>query len=163
MAGAWFGVNIDTTAAVVGAGTIYGEQTREISSIVKTTQNAFIGLVAFLLAFYFAVVVERNPDERPSAGLIWERFPKFVLGFVLASIFYTFGVIDGGKGTAIEALKNWSFLLAFVCMGLDFSTGELKKMGWSHVVVFLLVTIFNTLLALGVAWLIFGMWMPISV
>jgi uncharacterized membrane protein YadS len=107
--------------------------------------------------------VERNPDERPNADLIWERFPKFVFGFVLASILYTFGVIDGGKGTAIEALKNWSFLLAFVCMGLDFSTGELKKMGWLPVVVFLLVTIFNTLLALGVAWLIFGMWMPISV
>ncbi len=160
VAGAWFGGNIDTTAAVVGAGTIYGEQAQEIASIVKATQNAFMGLVAFLLAFYFVVVVERKPDERPSISLLWERFPKFVLGFVLASILYTFGWIDGGKGTAIEALKNWAFMLAFVSMGLEFSTSELKKMGWSPVIVFLLVTLFNTVLALGVAWMIFGVWMP---
>jgi uncharacterized membrane protein YadS len=163
VAGAWFGGNIDTTAAVVGAGTIYGEQAQTVASIVKATQNAFIGLVAFLLAFYFVAVVERKPDERPSAGLIWERFPKFVLGFVLASILYTFGWIDGGKSSAIEALKSWAFLLAFVCMGLEFSTGELKKMGWSPVIVFLLVTLFNTILALAVAWLIFGVWLPISI
>jgi uncharacterized membrane protein YadS len=163
VAGAWFGGNIDTTAAVVGAGTIYGEQAQEIASIVKATQNAFIGLVTFLLAFYFAVVVEgKQQHERPSASLIWERFPKFVLGFVLASILYTFGLIDGGKGTTIEALKNWAFLLAFVCMGLEFSTSELKKMGWSPVIVFLLVTLFNTVLALAVAWLIFGVLMPIG-
>lgn len=162
VAGAWFGGNIDTTAAVVGAGTIYGEQAQAVASIVKATQNAFIGLVAFLLAFYFVVVVERKPNERPGAGLIWERFPKFVLGFVVASIFYTLGWVDGGKGTAIEALKNWSFLLAFVCMGLEFSTAELRKMGWSPVVVFLLVTLFNTVLALAVSWLIFGVWMPLQ-
>jgi uncharacterized membrane protein YadS len=162
VAGAWFGGNIDTTAAVVGAGTIYGEDAQAIASIVKATQNAFIGLVTFLLAFYFVVVVERKPNERPSFSMIWERFPKFVLGFVIASILYTFGWVDGGKGTAIEAIKNWAFLLAFVCMGLEFSTAELRKMGWSPVIVFLLVTLFNTVLALGVAWLIFGVWMPIQ-
>jgi len=162
VAGAWFGGNIDTTAAVVGAGTIYGEEAQAIASIVKATQNAFIGLVTFLLAFYFVMVVERKPEERPSIGLIWERFPKFVLGFVFASVLYTLGWVDGGKGTSIEALKNWAFMLAFVSMGLEFSTAELRKMGWAPVIVYLLVTFFNTLLALGVAWLIFGVWMPIK-
>lgn len=163
VAGAWFGGNIDTTAAVVGAGTMYGEEAQTVASIVKATQNAFIGLVTFLLSLYFVVVVERKPNERPGAALIWERFPKFVLGFVAASILYTLGWVDGGKGTVIEALKNWSFLLAFVCMGLEFSASELRKMGWSPVIVFLLVTVFNTLLALAAAWLIFGVWMPIEV
>jgi len=162
VAGAWFGGNIDTTAAVVGAGTIYGEEAQAIASIVKATQNAFIGLVTFLLAFYFVMVVERKPEERPSIGLIWERFPKFVLGFVFASVLYTLGWVDGGKGTSIEALKNWAFMLAFVSMGLEFSTAELRKMGWAPVIVYLLVTFFNSLLALGVAWLIFGVWMPIK-
>lgn len=162
VAGAWFGGNIDTTAAVVGAGTIYGETAQAVASIVKSTQNAMIGVVAFLLALYFATVVERKPGERPSPRLIWDRFPKFVLGFVLASLLYTFGVIDGGKGTAIEALKNWAFTLAFVCMGLELTVSELKRMGWSPVIVFLTVTVFNTLLALGVAWLIFGVLFPVS-
>lgn len=162
VAGAWFGGNIDTTAAVVGAGTIYGEQAQTIASIVKATQNAFIGLVTFLLALYFVVVVERKPNERPSLHLVWQRFPKFVLGFILASVLYTFGWIDGGKGTVIEAIKNWSFLLAFVSMGLEISTGQLKEMGWKPVAVFLLVTVFNTVLALAVAWLIFGVLWPLA-
>ena len=162
VAGAWFGGNIDTTAAVVGAGTIYGEEAQTVASIVKATQNAFIGLVTFLLALYFVVVVERKPDERPSISMIWQRFPKFVLGFVLASVLYTLGWIDGGKGTAIEAIKNWSFLLAFVCMGLEISTKQVRAMGWAPLVVFFLVTVFNTVLALLVAWLIFGVLWPLA-
>jgi hypothetical protein len=38
----------------------------------------------------------------------------------------------------------------------------MEKMGWSPVIVYLIVTVFNTLLALGIAWLIFGWLMPIS-
>jgi uncharacterized integral membrane protein (TIGR00698 family) len=162
VAGAWFGGNIDTTAAVVGAGTIYGETAQKVASIVKSTQNALIGVVAFLLALYFSAVVERKPGRRPSARMIWDRFPKFVLGFVAASLLYTFGVIDGGKGTAVEAVKNWAFTLAFVCMGLELSVAELKRMGWAPVAAFLITTVFNTALALGAAWLIFGVWFPIQ-
>lgn len=162
VAGAWFGGNIDTTAAVVGAGTIYGEEAQTVASIVKATQNAFIGLVTFLLALYFVVVVERKPDERPSISMVWQRFPKFVLGFVLASVLYSLGWIDGGKGTVIEAIKNWSFLLAFVCMGLEISTKQVRAMGWAPVLVFFLVTVFNTVLALLVAWLIFGVLWPLA-
>jgi uncharacterized membrane protein YadS len=161
VAGAWFGGNIDTTAAVVGAGTIYGARAQQIATIVKSTQNALIGVVTFLLALYFVTVVERKPGERPSPRVIWERFPKFVLGFIVASLLYTFGVIDGGRGTAIDALKNWAFTLAFVCMGLELSISDLRRMGWSPVVVFLMVTVFNTALALAVAWLIFGVVFPI--
>ncbi len=52
-AGAWFGGNIDTTAAVVGAGAMYGEEAVRVASIVKMAQNALIGVVAFLLAVYW--------------------------------------------------------------------------------------------------------------
>jgi uncharacterized membrane protein YadS len=109
---------------------------------------------------HFVVVVERKPNERPGLKLIWERFPKFIVGFVFASIFSSLGWIDGGKGSAIEALKNWAFLLAFVGMGLEFSFHEFKRMGWRPVVVFFIVTVFNTLLALVVAWIIFGVLFP---
>lgn len=164
VAGAWFGGNIDTTAAVVGAGTLYGEQAQQIASIVKSAQNALIGVAAFLLAVYAATHGETGKQgARPSARMIWERFPKFVLGFVAASILYTLGVIDGGKGTLIETVKNWAFMAAFVCMGLEFSIYEFKKMGWEPVIVFLMATLFNTLLALGVAYVIFTFLLPVAV
>ncbi len=159
IAGAWFGGNIDTTAAVIGAGTIYSEGAQQVASIVKNTQNALIGVVAFLLAVYYAGKAESG--QRPSARLIWDRFPKFVLGFVVASILYTLGWLDAGKDV-INALRNWAFTLAFVSMGLEFAFGEIKRMGWKPVAVFLLATLFNTLLALAAAWLIFTYLLPIS-
>jgi uncharacterized integral membrane protein (TIGR00698 family) len=162
IAGAWFGGNIDTTAAVVGAGTIYGETAQKVATIVKTTQNALIGVVAFILAVVFSFKSSGERKTRPSARIIWDRFPKFVLGFVAASILYSLNLIDGGKGTAIEVVKNWAFLLAFVCMGLELSISEFKKMGWKPVLVYLISTIFNTLLALGIATLLFTYLFPLS-
>ncbi len=162
VAGAWFGGNVDTTAAVVGAGTIYGETAQKIASIVKQTQNALIGVVAFLLALYFTTVVE-GKKEKPSAAVIWQRFPKFVLGFIVASLIFTFGFIDKDvAGKAIGGMKDWAFCLAFVCMGLELEVAGFKKMGWAPVIVYLIVTVFNTLLALVVSWLIFGWLFPAS-
>lgn len=168
VAGAWFGGNVDTTAAVVGAGTIYGPKAQEIATIVKSTQNAFIGVVAFLLALYFTTVVEKG-KEKPSASVIWQRFPKFVLGFIIVSVLFTMGVIPKSLGKApfnvtdsILFMKDWFFCFAFVCMGLELSVSELKKMGWSPVIVFLIVTVFNTVLALIVAWTIFGYLFPVK-
>lgn len=167
VAGAWFGGNVDTTAAVVGAGTIYGETAQKIASIVKQTQNALIGVVAFLLALYFTTVVE-GKKEKPSASIIWQRFPKFVLGFIVTSLLFTFALIPAAKadapnaGNTIASIKDWAFCFAFVCMGLELSVSGLKKMGWSPVIVYLIVTVFNTLLALVVSWLIFGWLFPAS-
>ena len=160
VAGAWFGGNIDTTAAVVGAGTIYSTDAQNIASIVKSTQNALIGIVAFFLAVFYASRTEGG--QRPSARLIWDRFPKYVLGFIFASILYTLGWIDGGKGSALEVYKNWAFAMAFVALGIDFAFGELKNMGWRPAAVFLIATLFNTLLALGTAWVIFYYLLPMK-
>ena len=85
VAGAWIGGNIDTTAAVSAAGAIAGEQALQLATIVKTTQNALLGVVAVALTAYFAVRVERTAaSARPSAAQLWERLPKFVLGFLAA-------------------------------------------------------------------------------
>ncbi|HPH96806.1 MAG TPA: putative sulfate exporter family transporter [Anaerolineaceae bacterium] len=166
VAGAWFGGNVDTTAAVVGAGTLYGEQAQKIATLVKTTQNAFIGVVAFLLALYFSTVVDKKA-ERPKPIIIWQRFPKFVLGFIAASIL--FSLLAGPDKTpewvanglnSIKAMKDWAFCIAFVSMGLDMSLKDIKSMGWKPVVVYLIVTVFNTILALAVSWAIFGWLFP---
>jgi len=156
VAGAWIGGNIDTTAAVVGAGAIYSEQAMKVASIVKMSQNALIGVAAFLLALYWVVVVERRPDQKPSLLEIWRRFPKFVLGFVVASLLVSFGLLGQGAVKDITNLRNWFLTLAFVSIGLEFAFGELRRLGARPVVLYLIATIFNTILALGVAWVLFG-------
>jgi uncharacterized integral membrane protein (TIGR00698 family) len=156
VAGAWFGGNIDTTAAVVGAGTIHGEEAQGVATVVKMAQNVFIGVAAFLLAVYFAVVVERKPGERPSPAVIWQRFPKFVLGFILVSILASLGLFSGEAIGAMKVLYKWAFAMAFFSIGLELSVKEIGKMGWPPVIVYVAATVFNTLLALGIAWVIFG-------
>ena len=119
VAGAWIGGNIDTTAAVAAAGAIAGEDALQIATIVKTTQNALIGVVAIALTAYFALKVERkSADEaRPTIGQFWERFPKFVLGFIAASIIGTLYLQWGGDKAAITTvndLRTWFLIFAFV-------------------------------------------------
>lgn len=156
VAGAWFGGNIDTSAAVVGAGTMFGPEAQQVASVVKLAQNVLIGVVAFALALYFAVVVEKDPTQRPSASLIWQRFPKFVLGFMLVSLLATTGVISPALVKELNTLTQWTFALAFVSVGLEFSVTDLRSAGWRPVAVYGGATVFNTILALIVASVIFG-------
>ena len=136
VAGAWIGGNIDTTAAVAASGAIAGENALQIATIVKTTQNALIGVVAIALTAYFALKVERrSADEaRPTLGQFWERFPKFVLGFIAASIIgtlYLQWVSDGKAEIAtVNDLRTWFLIFAFVSIGLEFSLKGLREAGW---------------------------------
>ncbi|MGY4866820.1 YeiH family protein [Mycolicibacterium elephantis] len=162
VAGAWIGGNIDTTAAVAAAGAIAGEDALQIATIVKTTQNALIGVVAIALTAYFALKVERKSTEeaRPTLGQFWERFPKFVLGFIAASIIgtlYLQWVSDGKAAIAtVNDLRTWFLIFAFVAIGLEFSVKGLKEAGWRPVALFASATVVNIVVALGLAAVLFG-------
>src|SRR5687767_3124740 len=91
--GAWLGGSIDTTGAVVASGSLVGETALKISTIVKFSQNVLLGLAAFAISIYWTYTSQDKNDnkvEKPTLGLIWERFPKFVLGFVAASLIFSF-------------------------------------------------------------------------
>ncbi len=100
--GAWLGGSIDTTGAVVASGTLAGEVARETSTIVKFSQNVLLGLAAFAISIYWTYA-QKGPSsvsvEKPTLRLIWDRFPKFVLGFIAASILFSFIVKPGPAGS----------------------------------------------------------------
>ncbi len=157
VAGAWIGGNIDTTAAVVGAGAIHSEAAMKVASVVKISQNALIGFAAFFLALYWVMVVERKPEQKPHPRDIWVRFPKFVLGFLVASLVATAGFLEPDQvKQAIVPLRNWFLACAFVCIGLELAFGEFTKVGWQPIAVYFLATMVNTLLALGAAYVLFS-------
>ncbi|MFC5924321.1 YeiH family protein [Micromonospora vulcania] len=161
VAGAWIGGNIDTTAAVTAAGALAGEEALQIASIVKVTQNALMGVVAVALTAYFTLRVERQPGaERPGLGELWRRFPKFVLGFIAASVIATWYLDSAGSdGKATIAIVNdlrvWFLILAFVSIGLEVRVAALREAGWRPIAVFASATVFNLVLALGLASLLF--------
>ncbi len=163
VAGAWIGGNIDTTAAVAAAGALAGEDALQIATIVKTTQNALIGVVAIALTAYFAFKVERRSaaEARPTVGQFWERFPKFVLGFIAASIIGTLYLqFAGSDGKAnigtVNDLRTWFLIFAFVAIGLEFSLKGLREAGWRPIALFASATVVNIVVALGLALVLFG-------
>ncbi|MER7206523.1 putative sulfate exporter family transporter [Streptosporangium sp. NPDC020072] len=163
VAGAWIGGNIDTTAAVTAAGAIVGDNALAVASIVKVTQNALIGVVTIGLTAYFAFRVERRPGTRgPGLGEFWRRFPKFVLGFVAASVIATWwqGTVAVTQAKAVigevNDLRVWFLILAFVSIGLEFRVASLREAGWRPVGVFAAATLVNVVVALGLALALFG-------
>jgi uncharacterized membrane protein YadS len=159
VAGAWIGGTIDTTGAVVAAGAIAGPQAMSVAVVVKMAQNVLIGAAAFLLAIWF-VFKGKEAGGKPNAIEIWFRFPKFVVGFIVASIIFSFFLTEaGGKAvTSISApLRGWWFTLAFLCIGLETKFKDLVAMGGGRpAVAFLIAQAFNIVWTLIFAYLIFG-------
>lgn len=163
VAGAWIGGNIDTTAAVTAAGTLVGDDALKVATIVKVTQNALMGVVAVLLTIYFVTVVERDPNaDRPGVAELWHRFPKFVLGFIAASIIATWwiGVVPKAQSdaaiAAINAMRTWFLIFAFVSIGLEFRVSSLREAGWKPIGVFVTATVANLTLAFVLANVLFS-------
>jgi uncharacterized integral membrane protein (TIGR00698 family) len=158
--GAWIGGTIDTTGAVVAAGAIAGKEAMAVAVVVKMAQNVLIGVVAFLLAVWFVFKGQTPTGEKPGLMEIWIRFPKFVLGFIVASIVFSF-FINEAQANAVtsftKGIRGWWFTLAFLCIGLETKFKDLIAMGGGKpAAVFLIAQGFNILLTLLLAWLIFG-------
>ena len=164
VAGAWIGGNIDTTAAVTAAGSIVGDDALKIAAIVKGTQNAMMGVVAVLLTAYFVFRVERVEGASVGLGALWQRFPKFILGFIAASALATLFINSSADSKAAgdivavagTNLRIWFFILAFVCIGLEFRPAAVREAGLRPVAVFAIASIANLVLALLLASLLFS-------
>lgn len=158
VAGAWMGGTIDTTGAVVAAGNLLGDEGLKYATVVKFSQNVLLGLAAFAISIYWSYS-KKETQDKPSLKTIWERFPKFVLGFIFASLVFSFFLpkdLVVLLKTPLKNIQTFWFALAFTCIGLetkisDIFNSENKKPAF----VFLLAQAFNILLTLAVAWLIF--------
>ena len=129
MAGAWIGGTVDTTAAVVATGAMYGEEAKNASVIIKSSQNVLLGVAAFFISLYWTykhskgkVVEEGKYADKPGVKVLWERFPKFVLGFIAASLLFSFIINPSENKPAMETIKSMQglwFALAFTSIGLE--------------------------------------------
>jgi len=160
--GAWLGGSIDTTGAVVASGTLVGETALKVSTIVKFSQNVLLGLAAFAISVYWTYsrnTKESNHTSRPSLLVIWQRFPKFVIGFIGVSLLFSFFISTSKIGEMKEELKNlqslW-FALAFTTIGLETNFSDLfKSSNRKPLYAFLIAQVFNILLTLLIAFLLF--------
>lgn len=169
--GAWIGGTIDTTSGVGASSAMAGDVAQSTAIVVKATQNVLIGLVAFFIALYLSTRGGNGTTSRPSFGIVWEKFPKFILGFVLASALFSIlqsndllTLNASGKIAETSLAKNFStffFSLSFVCIGMDtrlkdIISRENRRVLWS----FVGAQLFNIVITLLLAWLMFGIVKP---
>jgi uncharacterized integral membrane protein (TIGR00698 family) len=138
LAGAWMGSTIDSTGAVAAAGAFYGEKALYVAATIKMIQNVLIGLTAFCVAVYWCAKVECAPGQKVSWWEVWYRFPKFVIGFMIASVL--FSILDQNMGKDLSTImidqgvlrgftrlaREWFFALAFTSIGLETNFREFK-------------------------------------
>ena len=109
VAGAWMGGTIDSTGAVAAAGATLGDRALEVAATVKMIQNILIGVSAFGIATYWVTYVEEDAQgTRPGISEVWKRFPRFVLGFIAASIVFSLlhSLMAGGPELVDSMIKG---------------------------------------------------------
>ena len=169
--GAWIGGTIDTTSGVAAASEMVGDEANKTAMIVKATQNVLIGVVAFCIATYLASKGGNGRLHRPSVRLVWEKFPKFVVGFIVASLVFSllqsnhiFPDWEAKKLAETSMAKTFStffFSLAFVCIGMDTRLKDIVSRENRNILyAFLGAQCFNIVVTLLVAWLMFGVVKP---
>ena len=174
LGGAWMGGTIDSTGAVAAAGAFLGEKALYTAATIKMIQNILIGVVAFFVAIYWCAKVECVEGQKVKAIEIWHRFPKFVIGFIGASIIFSiiygmmgpdvgYTIIDQGvlKGLT-KNLRGWFFCLAFVSIGLATDFRELKSYfkGGKPLILYICGQSLNLTLTLVMAYIMFYLVFP---
>jgi len=166
ISGAWLGGTIDSTGAVPAAGELVGPLAMEAAVTIKMIQNVLIGLIAFFVALMWVTRVEKVPGaSKPSLWEIWFRMPKFIIGFLVASLVFSFVLFPIMGDEAVSSILKFSkvfrkefFCLAFVSIGLSSNFRELGKYfkGGKPLNLYWVGQIFNILLTLLVVWLMLG-------
>ena len=171
MGGSLIGGTIDSTGAVVVAGTALGPEAQQAAVLVKSIQNILIGFIAFFVALFFATKVDKTGTSKVGASEIWIRFPKFILGFFAASLIASFLIQPlcgadqvGAINKVLDQYKNWAFVLAFTSIGLDTNFKEITKQmqGGKVLWLYIIGQTFNILLTFFAVWfLLSGKFFPI--
>lgn len=183
VAGAWMGLAVKTDGAAAASGAITDALIRSkaasvlglkwqegwmlmAGTTVKVFIDIFIAIWAFLLAIIWAYSIERRPGEKVSAAIIWERFPKFILGY--AATFALLLLIGSGLAKEpLDALKagignadgfrGIFFALTFFTIGLVSNFKKLREEGMGRLAVVYLVCLFGFIIWIGlvISWVFF--------
>ncbi|KUG28880.1 hypothetical protein ASZ90_001245 [hydrocarbon metagenome] len=174
LGGAWMGGTIDSTGAVAAAGAFLSEKALYVAATIKMIQNVLIGVTAFGVAVYWCAKVDCVPGQRVRWTEIWHRFPKFVLGFLTASIIFSSIVsglgADAGNTVVDQGVlrgfsghfRGWFFCFSFAAIGLATNFRELAHhfKGGKPLILYVCGQTFNLILTLAMAYVMFYLVFP---
>ena len=165
VAGAWIGTSEFADAAGFAAASTYGKMSGHEDTAIKAFtlmkvigRDLWIGIWSIVWALIATVVWEKKEDgTTPGAMEVWRRFPKFVIGFFVASMLMT--LVTSGYSTdefnktvkpalimPLVSLRSWAFLFCFLSIGLTTRFRELKAVGWKTFFAFSIGVVVNVAL-----------------
>jgi uncharacterized membrane protein YadS len=154
VAGAWIGTSEFADAAGLAAAQTYGGYAGKVAGVAGNSDaavNAFtlmkvigrdvwIGVWAFVLSIIATTRWQSAGAQKADARLIWQRFPKFVLGFLVASLIITLvthgysyadykKLVQPGLVTPLQSLRTWAFTFTFLSIGLTTRIRDFAAVG----------------------------------
>lgn len=183
VAGAWIGTSEFADAAGITAASSFGDDGIAAFTLIKVVgRDIFIGVWSLILAIIAIAVWDRRDrvaaaraageddrevvHERADVAQIWRRFPKFVLGFFVASILLTVVIAASGSSAGdvissdvvapIKELRTWAFTFTFLSIGLTTRFRALSSLGWRPVAAFSVGAVINIVLGFLISALVFG-------
>ena len=169
VAGAWIGASVDQTGNVIASAAIISDEATEIAGIVKIVLNSALGLLATIVALWWQrrqQKLSENEEGEKKKGFswlyLWDKFPKFVLGYLISSAVLTALVVEGTANStalplAAKSLSKWWFSIAFCGIGITTDLRSLyEKARTSGVIkLYIVANTIDILLAFLFAWLVF--------
>jgi uncharacterized integral membrane protein (TIGR00698 family) len=126
--GIWAGLGVDNTAEATAAGALYSDAAGKVAVLAKTARNAMIGFVVLGYAIHWARK-QHTAGIGNKAAFLWQKFPKFVLGFLVISALATVKFFNGPQLVNLANLSRWAFLLTFAGVGLRTNFSEMRAQG----------------------------------
>lgn len=150
VAGAWIGTSeFADSAGLAAAQSIGDERAIAAFTLIKVIgRDMFVGIWAVLVAFLSVAVWHKQENMQVSIGTIWGRFPKFILGFLIASIFVSLFTLNLDSASnqqfskealgLMKTLRNWVFIWTFLCIGLNTQFKKIIAVGYKPFLAFTL-------------------------
>ncbi len=123
--GYWAGLAVDNTAEAVATGFAYSDGAGKVATVVKLCRNALMGLVILYMALAYARK-GMTAEVTNKGKFLWDRFPKFIIGFLALSVIATFGLLTNAEISALNNLSKWLFVLTFAGVGLSTEFSKMK-------------------------------------
>lgn len=183
VAGAWMGLSVKTDGAAVASGAvtealILASAAAEginyqkgwilgTAATVKVFIDIFIGIWAFVLAYIWTTYIEVREGDRAKAGEIWERFPKFVIGYVITFLVILLmalsaspeltGKIKLAMGEA-NVFRGIFFVMTFFTIGVMSNFRKLWEEGIGKLAAVYLLCLFGFIIWVGlvISWVFFS-------
>jgi uncharacterized integral membrane protein (TIGR00698 family) len=146
--GMWAGLAVDNTAESIVTGSLFGPEAGRWAVLAKTARSSFIGFVVLGYAVFWASKGQaEHVANKPL--FLWQKFPKFILGFLTISAFATGGFFTHPQLDSLSNLSRWAFLPAFAGVGLRTNLKDLVGQGWRPLIVGVLGEVFIAIITLG--------------